>query len=147
VIAEVIKRSWTVAEGQLFAKYPHIPRDAADQRRRPDAPGALGPSAGRRLSRCPPNLVHPQVWASGNWAATLPLSTGPHASGFAFGFGLGGLCELARLGERPACQPGNCVRPTTRRNEGNSVCSAGVGKGRSTRNQPYLQCYFSNIGS
>jgi hypothetical protein len=27
VIAEVIKRSRTVAEGQLFAKYPHIPRD------------------------------------------------------------------------------------------------------------------------
>jgi hypothetical protein len=34
VIAEVIKRSRTVAEGQLFAKYPHIPRDAAEQRRK-----------------------------------------------------------------------------------------------------------------
>jgi hypothetical protein len=34
VIQEVIKKSRTVAEGRLFAKYPHIPRDAADQRRK-----------------------------------------------------------------------------------------------------------------
>jgi hypothetical protein len=33
-IAEVIKRSRTVAEGQLFAKYPHIPGDAAEERRK-----------------------------------------------------------------------------------------------------------------
>jgi hypothetical protein len=32
MIQEVIKRSRIVAEEQLLAKYPHIPRDAAEQR-------------------------------------------------------------------------------------------------------------------
>jgi hypothetical protein len=34
VIAEVIKPSPDRRRGQLFAKYPRIPRDAADQRRK-----------------------------------------------------------------------------------------------------------------
>jgi hypothetical protein len=47
VIAEVIKRSRTVAEELLFAKYPHIPYDAAmEQKRRKTGE----PSADRALN-------------------------------------------------------------------------------------------------
>jgi hypothetical protein len=34
VIQDVIKGSRTVAGGQLFADYPHIPRDPAERRRK-----------------------------------------------------------------------------------------------------------------
>jgi hypothetical protein len=34
VIQEVVRRSRMVTEGQLFAKYPHIPRDTTEQRRK-----------------------------------------------------------------------------------------------------------------
>jgi hypothetical protein len=34
VVAEVIRKSRTVAEGSLFAKYPHIVRDAVEEQRK-----------------------------------------------------------------------------------------------------------------
>jgi hypothetical protein len=52
VVQEVIKRSQRVAEGQPFAKYPHIPRDAADQRRKMKT----GEMSRWQSTRCP--LAH-----------------------------------------------------------------------------------------
>jgi hypothetical protein len=80
-------RSRIVAEGQLFAKYPHIPHDAADQRRKMKT----GEMSRWQSARCP--LAH-----------LRPSRRAPQAR----------LCGASRLDVAPEAGNGDMV-PTLKR--------------------------------